>query len=256
MEKAPWWGGFYERMIQLVKRSLRKVLGNAKLTYEELETVVVQVEGTLNSRPLTQVESEFCEQPLTPSHLVIGRRLATLPTPQEFSDDEQDESAIQKRARYLGRLIKHFWNRWVKEYLLNLREFHQRRSKRASKRTVLLGDVVLIHDENLPRSRWRLGVVNELIQSGDGEVRGVQLKTTTKRGTLTTLRRPVQLLYPLEIQGRQLEEEDDEGQDNEATDEPQRRRQADGQDPQRRPQRTAASNARAIINELMVDQSV
>ncbi|KAK3727756.1 hypothetical protein QZH41_005209 [Actinostola sp. cb2023] len=201
MEKAPWWGGFYERMIQLVKRSLRKVLGNAKLTYEELETVVVQVEGTLNSRPLTQVESEFCEQPLTPSHLVIGRRLATLPTPQEFSDDEQDESAIQKRARYLGRLIKHFWNRWVKEYLHNLREFHQRRSKRASKRTVLLDDVVLIHDENLPRSRWRLGVVNELIQSGDGEVRGVQLKTTTKRGILTTLRRPVQLLYPLEIQG-------------------------------------------------------
>ena len=32
LEKAPWWGGYYERMIQLVKRRLRKILGKALLT--------------------------------------------------------------------------------------------------------------------------------------------------------------------------------------------------------------------------------
>ena len=53
LEKAPWWGGYYERMIQLVKRSLRKILGKAQLTYEQLLTVFIEVEGVVNSRPLT-----------------------------------------------------------------------------------------------------------------------------------------------------------------------------------------------------------
>ena len=78
LEKAPWWGGYYERMVQLVK-SLRKVLGKAQLSYEELETVLKEVEEVLNSRPLTYVYSDITEEPLTPSHLVTGRRLSTLP---------------------------------------------------------------------------------------------------------------------------------------------------------------------------------
>ena len=53
LERAPWWGGFFERMVGLVKGCLRRVLGNAKLSFEELLTTLVEVEGTLNSRPLT-----------------------------------------------------------------------------------------------------------------------------------------------------------------------------------------------------------
>ena len=59
LERAPWWGGFFERMVRSVKRCLRKVLGNAKLTVEELSTVLVEVEGTLNARPLTEEYEEF-----------------------------------------------------------------------------------------------------------------------------------------------------------------------------------------------------
>ena len=46
MDRAPWWGGFFERMIQNVKRSLQKTLRNAKLDYDELHTILVKVEGT------------------------------------------------------------------------------------------------------------------------------------------------------------------------------------------------------------------
>ena len=48
LAKAPWWGGFYERLVGSVKRCLWKVLGNARLTFEELSTVFTEVEGTLN----------------------------------------------------------------------------------------------------------------------------------------------------------------------------------------------------------------
>ena len=51
LERAPWWGGFFERMVGCVKRCLRKVLGSARLTFDELFTVLIEVDGTLNSRP-------------------------------------------------------------------------------------------------------------------------------------------------------------------------------------------------------------
>ena len=53
LERAPWCGGFFESMVRCVKKCLRKVLGKASLTFDELLTVVVEIEGTLNSRPLT-----------------------------------------------------------------------------------------------------------------------------------------------------------------------------------------------------------
>jgi hypothetical protein len=65
VEKSPWWGGFYERMVRSVKRCLKKVLRNARLTYEELLTLLIRVEGVLNSRPLTYVYPDQ-DEPLIP----------------------------------------------------------------------------------------------------------------------------------------------------------------------------------------------
>ena len=58
LEKSPWWGGFYEGLIAIVKSSLKKVVGKALLNYNEMVTVVTEIEGCLNSRPLTYLNEE------------------------------------------------------------------------------------------------------------------------------------------------------------------------------------------------------
>lgn len=195
LEWAPWWGRFYERMIGTAKRCLRKVLGNAKLNADELLTVLTEVEATLNSRPLTYEYDEVGAEMLTPSHLIYGRRLLSLPV-EARNDEEESETGLLKRFRYLARLRIHFWKRWRKEYLTDLRE-HQR-GKREGRSKVSEGEVVLVHEDNVKRSNWKMGKILELIAGKDGEVRGAKLKLITK-GKPTLVNRAVQKLYPLEV---------------------------------------------------------
>ena len=79
LEKAPWQGGFFECLIQSTKRCLKRTIGGSRLSYDELLTAVIEVELILNSRPLSYVSTEDLEEPLTPSHLITGRRLLSLP---------------------------------------------------------------------------------------------------------------------------------------------------------------------------------
>jgi hypothetical protein len=132
VEKSPWWGGFYERMVRSVKRCLKKVLRNARLTYEELLTLLIRVEGVLNSRPLTYVYPDQDEP------LVLGKRILTVPAQGEFviEDDE-----LLKGDKYLKNVLEHLWKRWKSEYLMQLREHHQPRTKDGPE--VKVGDVVL-----------------------------------------------------------------------------------------------------------------
>ena len=75
VERAPWWGGVFERMVQSMKRLLHKIVGTFKLTFDELMTAEIEVESLLNSRPLTYISADEPLQPLTPSHLLCGRRV-------------------------------------------------------------------------------------------------------------------------------------------------------------------------------------
>ena len=59
VELAPWMGGFYERLIGLVKRSLRKAIGKLCMTYDQLLTILKEVEAIINSRPLVYEEDDI-----------------------------------------------------------------------------------------------------------------------------------------------------------------------------------------------------
>ena len=87
------------------------MLGKARVSNEELETVLIETEGVLNSRPLTYVYDELSEAPLTPSHLVVGRRLL-----DQSPSSNVVMNTLARRERYLDGLLTHFRNRWKKEY--------------------------------------------------------------------------------------------------------------------------------------------
>ena len=102
-------------------------------------------------------------------------------------------------------LLTHFWKRFATEHLNELREHHKANSRTGTVE-IAVGDVVVVKNENLPRSRWSLGRVTELIKSGDNEIRGAIVKVSTHaRGRLSTLKRPIQHVYPVELSGRNTE---------------------------------------------------
>ncbi len=112
--RSPWWGGFFEGMVQSVKHCAKKVLGNAKLTFDELSTVLAEIECTLNSRPLTYSYEEPEEQVLTTSHLILGYTLSSLSENfhQEISSDYEENlcDKLSNRFIHLTRRLEYFWN--------------------------------------------------------------------------------------------------------------------------------------------------
>ena len=196
-KRAPWYGGFWERMIGLTKQAIKKTLGRAFITLAQLETVIVEVEAMLNDRPLTYVSSNFDDpEPLTPSHLLYGRRVRLVPypfnNPDELDDpDYLDADNMRKTVNKQTRLIEQFWTRWRREYLTSLRQFNQ--TSGHNKQVIRQGDVVIVHDDK-PRTQWRLAVVETLITGNDNLVRAANIRMGTYRTS-----RPIVKLYPLEV---------------------------------------------------------
>ncbi|GFU78897.1 integrase catalytic domain-containing protein [Trichonephila clavipes] len=155
IERGAWWGGYYERIVRSVKTILRKIIGKSSLTSEELETVLCEIEAVLNSRPLTYFDSDSTGNfPLTVSHFLLGRRLTSLPAMKLSTVDcVVDKKGLLKRFNYRERLLNNFWRQWRKDYLLNLKSAHFGNPTKETE--FKLNDIVLIHDDRLPRSLWK-----------------------------------------------------------------------------------------------------
>ena len=208
-KRAPWYGGFWERLIGLTKTALRKVLGKALVTLPVLQTLIVEIEAVLNDRPLTHVSSDLNDlEPLTPSHLLCGRRITSLP--HKIMDDELNDPTygappVREIAKRQSELLHHFQRRWKREYLTSLRENHRMVGRDGQE--IKAGDVVIIHDDT-PRINWKLAVVERLITGLDGITRAAEIRTA---GGKTN--RPITRLFPLEIN-----ENSDQAPDTSSTD--------------------------------------
>ena len=206
LSAPPGGGGVFERMVKSVKRCLRKVVAKASLSFEELLTVVTEVEMIINCHPLSFISQNDLEEPLTPSHLINGRRLMDLPdgmmSEEEDAEDQEfnaSKAILTRRMKVLNCLMDHFWKRWKYEYLLELRNHHRSKMRKKGRQIIAEGDVVILHDDQERRRFWKLGLVVETIPGKNGEVRGAVVKVCPKGGKCKLMRRSVQHLYPLEV---------------------------------------------------------
>ena len=189
---SPWWGGFYERMVAIVKSSLKKTLGNARLKFKELEVILTEIEASINNRPITY-QGDDVETVLTPSHLINGDVLPQIA--EELTDTFEEDSNVQRRYRYMCRKRHDIWKRWNHDYLVGLRQYHRMSANKG--REIEKGEVVMM-SSNDHRSRWKLGVIETLIKSHDGIIKGACVRVIVN-GKPKIMERSVQLLYPLEI---------------------------------------------------------
>ncbi|XP_054711322.1 uncharacterized protein LOC129220912 [Uloborus diversus] len=195
IERAAWWGGFYERLVKSVKECLRKVIGKALLTFEEMTTLLTEVETVLNSRPLSYTYNEIDEpEALTPLHF-LNYAKNDHSYPVHFSDliAKTSPDQLRRRKEYQTKLLKNIWLKWKTQYLLDLRTVHRLDCSKEGK-SLKIGDVVLLEGSNKNKFLWPLGIITELFKGRDGLVRACTVKT--KDGQY---RRPIQLVYPLEM---------------------------------------------------------
>ena len=246
-KRAPWFGGFWERLIGMTKMALKKVIGRALITYEELQTLLCEIEAMINDRPITYTYGDVNEPlPLTPSHLLHGRLIT--PTPFELVERNDisdpsfkpvDTSTLKKRQKMLAFVLNSFWKRWLNEYLPSLRERHIQTKPGTKTNSVKVGEVVLIHDDNKKRLDWNLGVITKLLPGPDGVVRVVEIRT--KMGKTN---RPITKLYPLE-----MNEDNSDDSDQNMTDQSDMTSLTDKDIPVR-PKRKAAEKATKIIKNM------
>lgn len=184
---APFQGGIWEAGVKSVKHHLTRGVGKRLLTPSQLYTIVTQIEGVLNSRPLwPQSDDPLDLSPITPAHLVIGRSTLQRPLTENVSERADNRLTIWG----LQQKMQHsFWKRWKEEYLNNL----QRRGKwYKPKENLKIGDMVIIMAENGPPTSWPLGRVLEVRKGQDGYVRSALIRTEKSK-----LERPIQKLCVL-----------------------------------------------------------
>ncbi|XP_049287301.1 uncharacterized protein LOC125765857 [Anopheles funestus] len=167
--RSPHFGGIWEAGVKQVKHHLKRIVGERKLTYEELYTTLTQIEAVLNSRPLIPSSDDPSEYTaITPAHFLIGRELQTIPEP-DYSILKENRLS---RWQLVQSMLQHFWRRWTAEYLPEL----QNRSKWLKRKEIKVGSLVLLIDQNTPPLQWPLGRIAAVHPGDDGATRVVTVR--------------------------------------------------------------------------------
>ncbi|XP_038106952.1 uncharacterized protein LOC119766466 [Culex quinquefasciatus] len=167
--RSPHFGGIWEAGVKQVKHHLKRIVGERKLSYEELYTTLTQIEAVLNSRPLVPSSDDPSDYTaITPAHFLIGREMQAVPEP-DYSHLKENRLS---RWQLVQTMLQHFWRRWTAEYLPEL----QNRSKWLKTKVIKEGSLVLLVDQNAPPLQWPLGRIVTAHPGEDGVTRVVTVR--------------------------------------------------------------------------------
>nr|XP_012215728.1 PREDICTED: uncharacterized protein LOC105668120 [Linepithema humile] len=185
---TPHFGGKWEAGVKSMKYHLKRIMGDTLLTYEEMNTLLIQVEAVLNSRPLCPLTDDPEDlTALTPGHFLMGCSPTVLPEPSL----EIEKSSRLSRWQLLRKMLDSLWSRWSKEYLQRYQSIYKWNQPETP---IVEGSMVLVVDERYPPAKWPLGRVIKVYPGPDGLTRVVTVKTQTSE-----LKRPITKLCLLPI---------------------------------------------------------
>ncbi|VDN85786.1 unnamed protein product [Brugia pahangi] len=201
--RAPWNGGVYERLIGHTKRALRRAIGRKLLKEEELITLIIEIEGILNTRPLTYVGFDDYRF-IRPFDFISPMASLDLPINYDSHQDEYTPYTIKTKDT----LVKYwtstlttldvFWKLWKEEYLTSLRERTQRELKSpriVEKRVPHENEIVLLNEPEIPRGVWKLARIIKINRGWDGKIRSATIQLPNGK----QIDRSINILYPMEI---------------------------------------------------------
>ncbi|XP_066965875.1 uncharacterized protein [Macrobrachium rosenbergii] len=113
--RAAWFGALWGKLIGLLKSCLKKILGQALFSFEELTWVLVEPEGIINDKPLSYMSRDLNQlEILTPNHLILGRKRKSFPREvnwEEIPDDPTYGRRELTKIRFLfvSKLCNNLW---------------------------------------------------------------------------------------------------------------------------------------------------
>ncbi|XP_055633267.1 uncharacterized protein LOC129773651 [Toxorhynchites rutilus septentrionalis] len=171
--RAPHFGGLWEAAVKSAKHHLLREIGNVNVGYEDMCTLLAQIEMCLNSRPLVPIPTDPSDlEVLTPGHFLIGASFQAVPENNlcDIPDNRLTHFELAQKR------FQRIWSRWAPEYLQQLQS---RVTRSKPPVTIKPGAVVVIKDDNLPPIQWPLGRITKVHPGKDGVVRVVTLKTAS-----------------------------------------------------------------------------
>lgn len=173
---SPVFAGLAEAAVKSMKFHLKRILQNYILTYEQLNTILCQIEAVLNSRPLLPVTADDVNDfsYITPGHFLVGTALTSFP--------ERDVVDIPtNRLKFwetCNKVKGHFWNTWHRYYLNVL----QSRPKwRDSVPNIKVGNLVILREPNSPPLMWPMARIVKVYPGQDNKIRVVDVVTPNKK---------------------------------------------------------------------------
>ena len=147
--EAPRLGGLFEHMVRSVKRYLKKILGQARLRFDELLTILKEIEKFCSSRPLTYIYDDYIIEPLSPNHLIHGRAIATgCKDIVNMKETNVSVESLNQCYKQVQSSIEHFWRRWSDEYSKELREQQCIICRTKNIRKAHANVIVLVNNDN------------------------------------------------------------------------------------------------------------
>lgn len=172
--KSPSMGGLWEAAVKQFKHIFKRIIGKSLLHFEQMYTLLTQIEAVINSRPITPISNDPNDfQALSPSHFLIGDILTSPP------EEDLSNLALNRLTSYrlLTQMRQHFWRRWSVDYINCL----QARTKWLFQEAcnIPVNTLVILKEDNLPPLLWKMGRITEVHPGADGIVRVVSVTTTS-----------------------------------------------------------------------------